>query len=84
MEKKEVVIESPVTVTGVTLVPVAKLSLNYWHSKRSFSCFSVKQPVGVVVVSPSAKKAFWITGEEISLDQLIAEAPGIKEVLAGI
>lgn len=84
MEKKEVVIENPVAVAGITLVPVTKLSLNYWHGKHGFSCFSVKQPVGVVVVSPSAKRAFRITGEEISLDQLITEAPGIKEVLEGI
>jgi len=79
-----VVIEKPVAVAGITLVPVTKLSLNCWRGKRCFSCFSVKQPVGVVVVSQSAKRAFRITGEEISLDQLITEAPGIKEALEGI
>jgi len=84
MEKNEVVIEKPVAVAGITLVPVTKLSLTYWRGKRGFSCFSVKQPVGVVVVSQSAKRAFRITGEEISLDQLITEAPGIKEALEGI
>jgi len=84
MEKEEVIIENPVAVAGITLVPVTKLSLNYWHGKHNLSCFGVKQPVGVVVVSPSTKRAFRITGEEISLDQLIIEAPGIKEVLAEI
>lgn len=84
MEKKEVVIENPVAVAGITLVPVTKLSLNYWHGKHSLSCFGIKQPVGVVIVSPSTKRVFRITGEEISLEELITEAPGIKEVLAGI
>jgi len=84
MEKKEVIIESPVAVAGITLVPVTKLSLNYWRGKRGFSCFNIKQPVGVVVISPSAKRAFRITGEEVSLDQLITEAHGIKEALEEI
>jgi len=84
MGKNEVVIENPVTVAGITLVPVAGVSLNHWGGKRGVSYFSVKEPLGVVVVSPSAKKAFRITGEEILLDQLITEVPGLKEVLKGI
>ena len=84
MGKNEVVIENPVTVAGITLVPVAGVSLNQWGGKRGVSYFSVKEPLGVVVVSPSAKRAFRITGEEILLDQLITEVPGLKEVLEGI
>jgi len=84
MEKKEVVIENPVVVAGITLVPVTQFSLNYYYGKHRLSCFGMKQPVGVVVVSPSTKRVFRITGEEISLEELITEAPGIKEVLAGI
>jgi len=84
MEKKEVKIGNPVTVAGVTLIPVVKVSLNYWRGNGSVSFFGAKQPIGVVVVSPSAKRAFRITGEEVPLDQLIQEVPGIKEVLEGI
>ena len=84
MEKNEIVIENPVAVAGITLVPVTELSLNHWRGKHSLLCFGIKQPVGVVVISPSAKRAFRITGEEISLKELITEAPGIKEVLEGI
>ena len=84
MEKKEVEIGSPVTVAGVTLIPVIKVSLNYWRRNGSLSFFGVKQPIGMVVVSPSGKRAFRITGEEVPLDQFIQEAPRIKEVLAGI
>ena len=84
MGKNEVVIENPVTVAGITLVPVTGVSLNHWCGKRGVSYFSVKEPLGVVVVSPSAKRAFRITGEEILLDQFITEVPGLKEVLEGI
>ena len=85
MEKKEeVVIETPVTAGGVTLIPLARVSLNCWHGNRGVSYFGVKQPTDVVVVYPSGKRAFRITGEEVSLDRLIQEVPDIKEALAEI
>ena len=68
----------------MTLVPIVKASLNYWHGKGRLSFFGIKQPVSVVVVSPQTKRAFRINGEEVSLDQLIKEVPGIKEVLEGM
>ena len=84
MEKEEVVIGNPLEVAGVTIVPLVKVSLNYWHGNGGISFFSVKQPIGVLVVSVSAKRAFRITGEEIPLDQLIQEVPNIKEMLERI
>ena len=81
MEKKEVTIGNPVSVSGLTLIPVVQVSLNYWHGSRGTSCFGIKRPFAVVVVSPSAKRAFRISGEEISIDQLLQETPEIKEML---
>ncbi len=81
MEKEEVTIGTPVAVAGVTLIPVTKVSLNYWWGNGSLAFFGVKQPIGVVVVSQSTKRAFRVTGEEVSLDQLIQEVPDIKAVL---
>ena len=82
--KKEVEISPPVTVAGVTLIPIAEVSLNYWRGSGGISFFGVKQPFGVVVVSPTVKTAFRVTGEEVPLAQLIEEVPGIKGVLEGI
>ena len=84
MKEKEIEIGNPVTVAGVTLIPVIKVSLNYWRRNGSLSFFGVKQPIGMVVVSPSGKRALRITGQEVPLDQFIQEVPGIKEVLEGI
>jgi uncharacterized spore protein YtfJ len=84
MKEKEIEIGSPVTVAGVTLIPVIKVSLNYWRRNGSLSFFGVKQPIGMVVVSPSGKRALRITGQEVPLDQFIQEVPGMKEVLEGI
>jgi len=84
MEKEEITIEAPVAVAGATLIPIVKTSLNSWHRKGRLSFFGTKQPVSVVVVSPKARRAFRINGEEVSLDQLTKEVPSLKEVLEGI
>jgi len=81
MEKKEVEIDNPVAVAGVTLIPVAKVSLNCQLSNGLISFLGLKQPIGVVVVSPSTKRALDINGEELPLDQLVAGVPGMKEIL---
>lgn len=81
MEKKEIAIDNPVTIAGLTIIPVVQVLLNSWQVKGNASFFGLKQPVAVIVVSPLAKRAFRITGEEVSIEQLIQEAPGIKERL---
>ena len=84
MEKKEVVVGNPVSISGLTLIPVEQVLRTCWHSSRGVSCFGIKNAVAVIAVSPSAKRAFRITGEEISIERLIREAPEIREMLEGI
>ena len=84
MGKREITIDNPVTVGGVTLIPIVKTWLNCWRSKARLSFFGINQPVSIVVVSPQTKRAFRINGEEVSLDQLMTEVSGIKEILEGI
>lgn len=77
MEKEEVTVGNPVAIDGLTLVPVVRVSLNSWHADGSTSFFGVKQPVAVIVLSMTARRAFRITGEEVTIDQLVQEFPGI-------
>ena len=79
MEKKQVVIDSPIAVAGLTIIPVVHVSLNYFLHNDGGSVLGVKQPVAIMVVSPTEKRAFRITGEEVSIDQLVQEATDIKE-----
>jgi hypothetical protein len=81
MKKKKVTISSPVAIAGVTVILVVELSLNCQPSGSGIFFSGIKQPVRVVVASPSTKKAFDITGEEISLGELMQEAPSLAEVL---
>jgi hypothetical protein len=81
MEKKSVTISSPVTIAGITLIPITKLSLNCQPVGSNIFFSGIKQPVGIVVASPSTKKAFEITGKEIPLNQLIQDTPGLGGIL---
>ncbi len=84
MEREEITIEAPFAVAGVTLVPIVKASLHYWHTKGGLSSFGIRQPFSVVIVSPQTTRAFRINGEEVPLDQLSQEVPGLKEMLEGV
>ena len=81
MGKKEVVVEDIVTIAGVTLIPVADITIKYWHGDGKFMLLGIKRPTFVVLVTPSFRKAFRISGEEISLDLLMHEVPAIVGTL---
>lgn len=81
MEKKEVAIGNPLTIAGITLIPIAEAWLHFWQRKCGISFLGMKQPLSVVVISRSGKKAFKVSGEEVLLDQLIEEVPILKEQL---
>ena len=81
MEEKKIVINKPVSVAGLTLIPVTQVSLSLWSARAGEAFLAVKQPIAVVVVSPQAKRAFRITGEEVSLEEFMQEVPGLKDIL---
>jgi uncharacterized spore protein YtfJ len=84
MEKEETIIDSPISVGGVTLIPIAKVSVDYESSNRAGLFFAMKWPVAIVVISVLGRRAFRMTGEEVSVQQLIQELPGVKEMLEGM
>jgi len=81
MKKKRVIIGSPIAIAGITLILVTKLSFSCQPNGSSIFFFGIKEPVSLVVSSPSTKKAFEITGKEIPLDQLIQNAPDLAGML---
>jgi len=81
MEKEKIALEAAVNVGRVTLVPVVRIRLGSARSKSGFSVSAHKEPVGVVVLSPQARKAFQISGAEMPLDELAAEVAGLKQML---
>jgi len=84
MDKKQVEIGKTVRIGQVILIPIVEFSLNYWHGEHRFSCFCTAQPVFIVVVSPSWKRGFRANGEEVPLELVIEEIPGLREILEAI
>ena len=80
MEKK-ITISSPVAIAGVTLILVIKVSVNCQGAGSNIFFSGVKQPVNVVVASPSTKKAFNIDGDEIPIGPLLQEVPDLAGML---
>ena len=81
MEKKEITVISPTTVGGTTIITVSNVKINGWLSKRGFFISGYGQLNNVIIATPSFRKAFRITGEEVPLDQLIQEHPDIQSML---
>ena len=84
MEKKEITIVNSTKVAGMTVIPVSKVKINCWHGQRGIAFSGSRQPESVIIATPSAKRVFRITGEEITLDQLSREIPDIMETLREI
>ena len=81
MEKKKVTSDNPVTAAGITIVPISKITINVRRGKRSIVFSGSKQPDSVVITTPATRRAFRITGEEVTLDQLVKEFPDISKKL---
>jgi len=73
-------IDTPVSVNGITIIPVVKLSTGY-SLKGGIFAFIIKQPVAAAIVSASNRQAFRITGEQIPFQQLLDEFPEITDYL---
>lgn len=80
MEKNVVNLDNPISIRGLTIFPVVKLSTHYSFA-TGIAVMSTRQAVAAVIISPLQKKAFRITGEEVSLEQLVAEFPTLREPL---
>lgn len=63
------------------MVPVAEVTLNHFQGKAGIAFFGLKKPVCVVLVSPSGKRAFRMTGEEVPLVHIMEEFPALKEIV---
>ena len=63
------------------MIPVAQVSLSLGSARTGTAFLVTRRPVAVVVVSPQSKKAFRITGEEFSPEELLQEYHVLKDYL---
>ncbi len=81
MEKKELAVEGPITVGSVKVYVAAETRIACDGSENGLMCSGGKMPTHIVIVSNSEKRAFTAGGEEITLERLLEEVPGMRELL---
>ncbi len=75
-------IEGAISEGAFTFLPVSKTTCQGERIGQTAFFFAAKTPVAIVVLSPGGKRAFRISGEEISLETLAAEVPDIWEAIS--
>ena len=83
-EKKEIIAGSPLKVAGLTLIPVVETRLQHWRYRKSFSVFGSRQAICIIIITPTTKKAFKVTGEEVTLEELQDELPDLEKNLESL
>ncbi|MFC1919382.1 hypothetical protein ACFLWX_01150 [Chloroflexota bacterium] len=78
METKEkIVVENPLKVAGLSIIPVVRISVNCACLNKGISLFGKKEPAAIIIKYSEVKRAFRPTGEEILLEDFRQEFPGI-------
>ena len=75
-------IEGAISEGAFIFLPVSKTTCRGERIGQNAFFFAAKIPVAIVVLSPTGKRAFRVSGEEISLDTLGAEVPDIWEAIS--
>ncbi len=81
MEKKEIIVDKPVEIAGMTIIPVVCVTTNCFSKKNGIASYCEKKPLFVVIVTASYKKAFNINGAEVPLEELIEAVPDLKGMI---
>ena len=82
MEKKKILIEPAVMVSGLAITPIIQTSVFGWQNRGGLSFFSIKQPLYVLIKNQETPvKAFTINGEAVSAQQIILDHPELAEAI---
>jgi len=82
MEKKELTIEGPVTAGNARVYVAAETRITCDTRADGLMCSATRIPTYILIVSDSGRKAFTAEGEEVAMERLMADVPGIEELLA--
>ncbi len=82
MEKKELTIEGPVTAGNARVYVAAETRITCDSVGDRLMCSAARVPTYILIVSDAGKKAFTADGEEVAMERLMEDVPGIEELLA--
>ena len=75
------IISGPLAIAGITLTLLVKVSAHSQPIGANIWFSGLKQPINVVVSTPSILKAFDIEGKEIPVRSLLKETPDLANLL---
>lgn len=81
MNRKLITLHPELQLLDITLIPIIETSMGCWYNGSGVSACGMKQPIGVIVRSPSVEKVITITGEELSLSQFFELHPEVQNTL---
>jgi uncharacterized spore protein YtfJ len=81
MEKEKIIVDTPVEVCGLTVIPVVQVTTHCFSKKKRVSSFCSKKPLFVVIVQKSDINAFNMDGSQVEIDELIDAVPGLTKMM---
>ena len=71
----------PTIIGEIIIIPLEEVYLYCDKREDGIWAYALKQPVGVVVISPQFKRAIDIQGEKLDLNTCIQEFGGLQQVI---
>jgi hypothetical protein len=82
MEKKQVTLENPTRIAGLTFLPLTQTLVFSWQNKGRLTFFGLKKPLYVLILNAEKKlTSFSIEGQEIPPEEILSQYPEIREKL---
>jgi len=75
--------EQTAVIGGVRITPVVRISVGYTQIRGTRSFYAGKLPVYLIISSGDDKRAYSVTGQEVSIQQVISDCPALEVGLEG-
>ena len=83
MRKEYLAREETTVVAGVRITPVVRISVRYTEIKGARSFYAGKRPGYLIVSSADGVRAYSVSGQDVSLSQVMEECPALAVALEG-
>jgi hypothetical protein len=78
---KENRVGHPTTIGEIKIIPLEEIYLYCDKIEDGIWAYALKQPVGVVVISPQLKCAINTQGEELDINTCVQDFKGLQQVI---
>ena len=83
MRKEYLAREETAAVAGVRITPVVRVSIQSVEIQGTRSFYAGKQPVYLIISSADGERAYSVSGQDVSLSQVMEECPALAVALEG-